>query len=313
VSALHKLDLQPRLVVALETHSGLTRMQLRGVLSGPLSQQYSIGDVSRAQVLIADHDHESSRRALAEFLLAGRGPAIVIATVDPGLSGAVWVSKPVREEELLLAAQMVWNRIASPNQTAPVAALAQESERAPLRLLPSRPVSRPARAEASHHRLGGRPLVGTFGHRERKDWTASIFWMALGSMFIAALVSLLGWRPAAPAFRPVTPKAESKPLVEHPNQDLRQAIEQAIRAMPSRTPAQRASIDAEVAEITRLSGVLVGAVDRTLLSIGGPWPDVSQRALPVDLLADAQVLWHEQASVRAAFSRDVSVVAKRED
>jgi hypothetical protein len=99
-------------------------------------------------------------------------------------------------------------------------------------------------------------------------------------------------------------------------QDLRRAIGQAIGAMPPRSAAQQAYVDAELAHYQRLSTVQPETSSWSRLSLSTNMEDVSRRAVPVELLADAGAPWRGPAEVRAALAnaaRTASVVAKRDD
>jgi hypothetical protein len=324
VSALQKPEDAPRLVVALATHGGRVQSHVRAFLMGPGREQFVISDTGRAQVLIADYDNEFSRAELHRFLLMERGPAIVLAMTDPGLVGTVWVPKPVEDVALLNACKLVWGRLAQREAPAPLAAAtisapAVASTRPTLRLLQgaAEPASKAVPAPVLLQPLpASRERVGPFSMAPRDDWTARIVWIALGILGIVAAVTSLGWRPAELNFRPATLRGIPVQPLAGPAQDLQQAVDLALQAMPPMPSAQRAAVEAELTDHRRLATLLPENMTLAKLSFGGALPEVSRRALPVELLPDAALPWPGQVEVRAALgaaTRNASVVAKRDD
>jgi hypothetical protein len=150
----------------------------------------------------------------------------------------------------------------------------------------------------------------------RADWTASIIWIAMGALGIAAAVTGLGWRPAEPSFRPATVKQTATPPPEQPAQDLQQAIGQAIRALPPLPAAQRAALEIELSDVRRLATLQPDTSTLAQLTGGSDMLDVSRRPLPVELMPDAASPWSGQAEIRAALAaalRNGSVVAQRDN
>jgi hypothetical protein len=325
LSALQQLDDEPKLVVALATHGGRVQSHVRAFLSGPGREQFVISDAGRAQVLIADYDNELSRAELHHFMLMGQGPAIVLALADPGLPGTVWVPKPLQDDALLYASQLVWSRLAQravvpPLALTPAAAPpASTTARPTLRLLPSTSdvPKRTTAAPASPLPLPpSRERLGPFSIAPRDDWTARILWIAVGILGIAAAVTSLGWRPAEPTFRPVTDREAAAQPLAFPTPALQQAVSLSLRAIPPMSGAQRNAIEVDLSDYRRLATLQPETLTFAKLTLGSDAPDVSRRALPVELMPDAASLWPGQAEVRvalAAATRNASVVAKRDD
>lgn len=264
-----------RLGVAVAAQGERYQALLRAYLNGPGRGMFVVTDVAEAQALIADHDHPVSRAEMRRFLTERRRPVIVLASRDPAVPGTVWVRKPVDFDTLAVAAHRVWAMLSTTPSPAPAA----------WRWLP--------------RSVGGGPLADRAGDRQREepgpyrmpprdDWTTKIACTALGALGIAALASLLGWRPAAESWRP---SAQSMMRLESASDPAQRGLEQAVALSlmePRRlSPGDRQAIDAQLREQAQLKALPEIPAGFQFRGYGDDVPMPAPTALPVDQLAEA--------------------------
>jgi hypothetical protein len=300
MSALHKLDLEPRLVVALAIEAGRLRAQASAFLSGAGQDLLVAGDAAGAQALIADYDDPAGRAEVHRFLMQGQGPVAVLALSDPGLPGTLWVPKPVRDQALLLAAQALQARVQRRMLQA------GSVDRPNLRLLPPSVRPLPIPPSPARKQPLGRALRGTFAPVGQRDWTSRIVWLALGALLIVAAANHLGWRPADENLLPQWPQSPAQlpqPVnADGADQRLREAIDEALRARPVRTSEQQATIDQELVDRQRPATAGPAGLMGSWLRWPLPSLELPRLAAAAAVLEEAGAPWQEQAEVRAALA-----------